>query len=323
MGLSAAVTATCLSGMIWHLVFHSKLVPYKSHRIILAWRREWPTAARVAFGFPVLICQPDSMLMSAPRMEPAMSPGSWERMAEWYDAKQGDTGDLWHRTLIDPTFLRVVGEVRGLHVLDLGCGNGSLSRRFSGEGAKVVAIDASAPIVERARAGESQEPLGIEYRVADAARLEFLRDGSFDLAACNMALMDMEDAGAAISEVGRVLRRGGRFVASLSHPCFDQGPSSTWLIERFFRSTKVWRKVEKYREPFADEIPWQIAPGQIVTTTGYHRPLSWYARVLCEASLLIQSLEEPSPSKEFVEGSSEGLYIAQIPVHLVIEALKV
>jgi len=252
-----------------------------------------------------------------------MSPGSWERMAEWYDAKQGDTGDFWHRTLIDPTFLRVVGEIRGLRILDLGCGNGYLSRRFSRAGAKVVAIDASAPIVERARARESQEPLGIEYRVADAARLDFLRDGSFDLVACNMALMDMEDAGAAIGEVGRVLRPGGRFVASLSHPCFDQGPSSSWLTERLYRSTKVWRKIEKYREPFADEIPWQVAPGQIVTTTGYHRPLSWYARDLREASLLIQSLEEPSPSPEFVEGSSEGPYIAQIPVHLVIEALKV
>jgi len=263
------------------------------------------------------------MLMAAPSMEHSMSAGSWERMAEWYDAKQGDTGDLWHRTLIDPTFLRVVGDVRGLRVLDLGCGNGYLSRRFSRGGATVVAIDASAPIVERARARESQEPLGIEYRVADAARLEFLRDASVDLVACNMALMDMEDAGAAIGEVGRVLRRGGRFVASLSHPCFDQGPSSTWLIERLFRSTKVWRKIEKYREPFADEVPWQIAPSQIVTTTGYHRPLSWYARALRDASLLIQSLEEPSPSQAFVEGSSEGTYIAQIPVHIVIEALKV
>src|SRR3989442_6391112 len=191
MGLSAAVTATCLSGMIWHLLFHSNLVPYKSQRITLAWRGEWPTKAGVAFGFRVLTCQPDGMLMSAPRMENSMSPGSWERMAAWYDAKQGDTGDFWHRTLIDPTFLRVVGEVRGLRVLDLGCGNGYLSRRFSRGGAKVVAVDASAPVVERARARESHEPLGIEYRVADAARTQVLPDAIVNLVACYMALMDM------------------------------------------------------------------------------------------------------------------------------------
>src|SRR5207244_6974816 len=101
--------------------------------------------------------QPDGMLMSAPRMENSMSTGSWERMAEWYDAKQGDTGDFWHRTLIDPTFLRVVGDVGGLRVLDLGCGDGDLSRRFSREGAKVVAADASAAVVQPARGREAQE----------------------------------------------------------------------------------------------------------------------------------------------------------------------
>ena len=252
-----------------------------------------------------------------------MSADSWGRMAGWYDAKQGDTGDFWHRTLIDPTFLRVVGDVRGLYVLDLGCGNGYLSRRFSQAGAKVVAVDASAPVIERARARESQEPLGIEYHVADAARLEFLRAGTLDLVACHMALMDIEHADGAIGEVARVLRTGGRFVASLSHPCFDQGPSSTWLTEPLFRTTKVWRKIEKYREPFADEIPWEIAPGQIVTTTGYHRPLSWYARAVRGAGLLIRSLEEAWPTQEFVEGSPQGPYVAEIPLHLIFEAIKV
>src|SRR5204863_117795 len=82
-------------------------------------------------------------------------------------------------------------DVRGLYVLDLGCGNGYLSRRFAQAGAKVVAVDASAPVIERARARESQEPLGIEYHVADAARLEFLRAGTLDLVASHMALMDI------------------------------------------------------------------------------------------------------------------------------------
>ncbi len=38
--------------------------------------------------------------------------------------QQGDEGDLWHRTLIDPTLLRVLGPLEGQHVLDLACGNG-------------------------------------------------------------------------------------------------------------------------------------------------------------------------------------------------------
>ena len=252
-----------------------------------------------------------------------MTAGSWERIAVWYDEKQGDIGDFWHRTLIDPAFLRVVGEVRGLRVLDLGCGNGYLSRRFAREGAKVVGVDASATIIERALARESNDPLGIEFRVGDAAHLTFLPDGRVDLVASNMSLMDIEDGGGAIRECARVLRKGGRFVASLSHPCFDQGSTSTWLTERSFRATRTFRKIERYREPFAEEIPWELEPGRILTTTGYHRPLSWYGRTLRDAGFLVRTLDEPEPTREFVGGSPQGPFVAGIPLHLVIEAVKV
>ena len=261
-------------------------------------------------------------LISPQRFRVAMRVTNWEALAEWYDAKQGEEGDLWHRTLIDPAFLRVVGDVKGLRVLDLACGNGYLSRRYARAGAIVTAVDASAPIVERARRRQEREPLGVEYRIANAGDLQGIEDGRFDLVAMNMALMDIEDAAEAIREVGRVLRDRGRFVASLCHPCFDQGPSSTWLTERFFRLTKVWRKIARYRTPFADEMPWGIE-ADTVATIGYHRPLSWYARALRDAGLLIRSLEEPEPTPEFIDGSPQGPYVIEIPLHLVIEAVKV
>jgi SAM-dependent methyltransferase len=190
------------------------------------------------------------------------------------------------------------------------------------EGAKVAGVDACAPLIERARIREAKEPLGITYHVADAAHLPMFEEGSFDLVASNMALMDIESAEGAIREVGRVLKNRGRFVASLCHPCFDQGPSSTWLIERFFRSMKVWRKIARYRQPFADDMPWGIDE-RTVSTIGYHRPLSWYARVFRDAGFLIRSLDEPEPTKEFVEGSPQGSYVVEIPLHLVIEAIRI
>ena len=251
-----------------------------------------------------------------------MTSTSWERLAAWYDEKQGDAGDLWHRTLIDPALLRLLGKVRGLRILDLACGNGYLSRRFAREGAReVVGVDASAPIILRAKAREAKEPHGIRYHTADAGHLTMCRAGHFDVVVSNMALMDLEDAADAIREVARVLRKGGRFVASLSHPCFDQGASSTWLLERSFRSLKVSRRITRYRRPFVEETPWGIEE-RTVTTTAYHRPLSWYAGSLRDAGLLIRSLEEPEPTPEFVEGSPQGSYVGEIPLHLVIEAVK-
>jgi len=42
------------------------------------------------------------------------SKGGWEELSTWYDAKQGEEGDLWHRALIDPVMLRVIGSCKGI-----------------------------------------------------------------------------------------------------------------------------------------------------------------------------------------------------------------
>jgi len=56
-------------------------------------------------------------------------------------------------------------------------------------GAQVTGVDTSAPIIERARRREANDPLGITYHVGDAARLDMFEDASFDAVVCAMALM--------------------------------------------------------------------------------------------------------------------------------------
>jgi ubiquinone/menaquinone biosynthesis C-methylase UbiE len=252
-----------------------------------------------------------------------MSSFGWDQMADWWDEHLGDEGDLWHRALIDPPLLRLVGDVHGLRVLDLACGNGYLSRRFARQGATVIGVDANAPIVERARLREAREPLGITYYVGDAAQLALPDHATFDIVVCNMALMDIEDAAGAIQEVARVLRPRGRFVASQAHPCFDKMATSGWAIERIYPDTTIWRKMSRYREVAVAEVPWQRIPDRVVYTRAYHRPLSWYVCALRAAGLLIAALEEPEPTEEFLAGSEQGPWIAEIPLHCVLEAWKI
>jgi ubiquinone/menaquinone biosynthesis C-methylase UbiE len=245
---------------------------------------------------------------------------AWESMAAWYDEKQGDAGDLTHRALIDPALLRALGDVAGQRVLDFACGNGYIARRLAHLGAKVTGVDASAPIIDRARGREEREPLGITYHVADAADVAMLEAQTFDAAVCNMGLMDIEDAAGAIREVSRVLRPRGRFVASLSHPCFDVPEASAWVIERMDYTTTVWRKVRRYQEVFGGACPWK-GPGVTWQTPAYHRPLSWYFRVLRSAGFVVTAFEEPEPTEEFMAGSPQGAWIAEVPLHCVIEAV--
>jgi len=252
-----------------------------------------------------------------------MSDGGWDEISAWRDMRLGESGDLWHRALIDPTVLELVGPVRGLRVLDLACGNGYLSRRFAREGAEVVGIDASAPTLAFARAREAAAPLGIRFEVRDANHLHGIAGGAFDLVVANMALMDIRDAGGSIREVARVLRSSGRFVFSISHPCFDIDSGSVWSVEQAHYDRTIWRKVRSYREEREVSVPWKISETETRYTKSFHRTLSTYSRYLREAGFAIVRLEEPAPLPELLEKSPEGPMIQEVPLHLVIGAVRV
>ncbi|MDG6939970.1 MAG: class I SAM-dependent methyltransferase [Nitrososphaerota archaeon] len=262
-------------------------------------------------------------------MRGSKSPEDWEDLSDWYDKKQGESGDLWHRALIDPVLLKLIGDCKGSEVLDLGCGNGYLARRLARTGARVTAVDSSSRMIRNARAHDPEDALKVRYVHSDASRLVGVEDASFDLVFANMSLMDIEDAGGAVGEVGRVLRRGGRFVASICHPCFDTCSNSGWVAEKVgFEPARVYRRVRGYRTPFSEGVPWRLGTGGRKFTRSFHRPLSWYARVLRAGGLAITALEEPEPSEEFLvrerekEGDLDGAGFLEVPLHLVVEAVK-
>jgi ubiquinone/menaquinone biosynthesis C-methylase UbiE len=250
--------------------------------------------------------------------EEAMAqPATWDEIAAWFDDKQGDGGDLWHAVL------RLLGPVEGRTVLDLACGNGALARGLARSGARVTGADLSRPLIDRARAREVREPLGIGYVVEDAAALPGSWSGSFDLVVGNMALMDIPNADVVIREASRVLRPAGRFIASLVHPCFETPRAAMWVFEKSPGSIEtVWRKVGRYREVRDGTFWWRIGPGQARQTRWYHRPMSWYARAFGEAGLGIVGMEEPAPTEEFLAEDDDGRFIVEMPLHCVFEAVK-
>lgn len=246
----------------------------------------------------------------------------WRDVADIYDENQGDKGDFWHRTVLDPPLFTLVGDVSGLRVLDLACGNGHNTRRLARLGAQVTGVDASEGIIEWCQSRERREPLSITYHHADAARLDMLDDASFDLVVCQMALMDMPDAASALREAARVLRPGSRFVALFLHPCFFVPEASAWVVETMGPERTVWRKVRRYAEPFKGRVHWRGPNREIFYTASYHRPLSWYVRALRSAGLVLTSLEEPQPGAEFIAQREDGAWMADVPLHCLIEARK-
>lgn len=107
-----------------------------------------------------------------------------------------------------PAFLRFAGVQDGQHVLDVGCGTGSLSRALLGSGAaiKVVGLDPVAAYVAFARHAVP-EPRA-QFQIGDADALPFL-DRSFDAALALLVLQDLADPGRALREMARVTKAGG------------------------------------------------------------------------------------------------------------------
>ena len=100
---------------------------------------------------------------------------------------------------------------QGLAVLDVGCGGGLLAEEFAELGARVTGVDPSAASLETARAHAQERGLDIEYRPAAGEELPFA-DASFDAVYCCDVLEHVEDVGATVREIARVLRPGGVFL---------------------------------------------------------------------------------------------------------------
>ncbi len=253
-----------------------------------------------------------------------MNVEGFESVADLWNERMSDAGNMFHNHLCWPEMTRATGDVRGLQVIDLGCGSGVSSRSLARAGAQVVGVDVSPTMIEHARRWEAELNLGITYITAHAGGIEELESETFDLAVANMVLMDIADAEGLIGEAERLLKPGGRFVASLIHPCFNITGGSSWLTEEIEDGqiqTKISRSVWRYRELFSGTGV--VFPSHQSPVTNYHRPLSWYAQTLVEAGLLIDYIGEPEGDAIFAEKSPAFHARNQtVPVAMVLGAVK-
>jgi ubiquinone/menaquinone biosynthesis C-methylase UbiE len=105
----------------------------------------------------------------------------------------------------------------GEHVLDIACGTGIVARNVAprvGSQGMVIGIDLNPNMLSMARVAAERDGLTIEWRLSPAEKLPF-PDGNFDLILCQFGLMFFTDRHAALKEMHRVLRPGGRIVLSV------------------------------------------------------------------------------------------------------------
>lgn len=242
-------------------------------------------------------------LVRYPRPQPTRVPmetlsdadldAAWSANADVWHAGYDERGDRNRKYRSDPVLLAMLGDVAGQRVLDAGSGNGYLARMLARRGARVVAVENARRLYEIAVAEEARRPLGIEPHHASISSMPFLADGSFDAAVANYVLMDVRDYEAAIAEVARVLRRGGRFVAAISFGTAD----ARWHVvapDSPRREDRLGWMIDDYFVRRAVVVQW----GQLKPFVSFHRPLRDYVAAARRAGLELRDLDEPEWTPE-------------------------
>jgi malonyl-CoA O-methyltransferase len=118
--------------------------------------------------------------------------------------------------LEEPLVKEAVGDVRGLAVLDLGCGTGRHTVWLAAAGATVTAVDFSEGMLAEAR--RKAEGMNVRFVAHDLHDQLPFPSNSFDLVVSGLVLEHLGDLAGLFSESHRVLRSGGRAVVSAMHP---------------------------------------------------------------------------------------------------------
>jgi SAM-dependent methyltransferase len=212
-----------------------------------------------------------------------------------------EEGDVNRVYLLDEVMLRLCGEVRGCTVLDVGCGEGRFCRMLAERGARTIGVDPTRPLIAAARArqpeGEFHEAGGEALPVAAA---------SIDLVVSYVALLDIPDFRAAIKEMARVLRPGGRCVVSNLN---GFATASKLLWARDAQGNKLHWTLDDYMEERAERVGWAG-----ISVINWHRPFSAYMQAFLGVGLILEQFEEPVPAPEVLAAQPAMADYLRMPI---------
>jgi len=221
----------------------------------------------------------------------------WDSIARHYSGEH-----TIKRRVTDPVFLEMVGNVVGLSVLDVGCGDGHICRVLKGKGASCVGVDISTEQIKKAKGFED----GIAYHVMDA--LDISKLGlEFDKVIMDFLLCNLKsraDLESVVLAASSKLKPLGELIFSTSHPCFK----GEW---KDFESTPVQDYFEtgkKYEIRIRSNGCW-------VVFSNFHYTLEDYFQALRNAWFFVVDLKEP-------KSDDIDLLPFNYPPALLVKAIK-
>ncbi|MFN8487543.1 MAG: methyltransferase domain-containing protein [Caldilineaceae bacterium] len=213
-------------------------------------------------------------------------------------------------TLEKPVMLDLIGDVTGLAVLDLGCGDAAFGQELLDQGAgQYVGVEGSQKMVELAQARLTCPRSQVVHQTLEDWNSPA---AAFDLAVARLVLHYLADLPTLFTKIYNSLRPNGRFIFSVEHPVItscDRGwPAGTmrqdWVVDQYF-------------EPGLRVVNWMGGAVQ-----KHHHTVEDYFMTLQQAGFVVEHLREATPRRALFQ--DEALYERRqrIPLFLCLAGRK-
>jgi SAM-dependent methyltransferase len=233
-----------------------------------------------------------------------------EFFAGYSQMERFDAG--WTRALEQPIFLNMLPDVRGLRVLDLGCGLGQLSYHIANAGAaEVFAVDISRTMLELARRERSHPRVRFHLEAIEDLRFEPAR---FGLIVSSLALHYVANYRDLVRRMATWLTPGGVVVYSTEHPIYTARlPGEGWLVDE--HGERVGWQIHDYFNEGMREEHWFVAG-----VRKYHRTIATLLDGLLDAGFRIERVVEPAPDIERLQRRPHESEHLLRPMFLLVRA---
>lgn len=245
----------------------------------------------------------------------------WEPVSLWYMKYLQEDTDSYHAKVIIPNLLRLLGNVKGKRILDLGCGNGVVGHILAEQGSFIFGVDGSKTLIDSAKTGAKTNE---KYFTQDVRTGLPKECKDIDACVSILSIQNMDSLHTVFESVAKSLTKNGTLHIVTLHPSFRIPQLSDWTFDE--KRNEQGRTVFTYMSESKISIAQNPSKKDSPQSITFHRPLQVYSKTLQNAGFGIRRLEEWCSHKESLSGkrkAAEDKARKEIPMFLYIEAVRV
>jgi len=219
----------------------------------------------------------------------------WDNLAQIHYNRLSNGSDITFQKIFLPIIVGTIqkqADFNTFSVLDVGCGTGYLTGLISNYARHVVGVDNSKASIDIA-INHNKKNDNIDFECEDIKTFSDSHKQVYDFTISHLVLHLIDDLDSSLRSISSCLKKGGRFLFSIPHPCFwalSQG-DGTWNFKRI--------NSYKYSEPSVQQNSISIEGDEFVTTY-FHRPIEFYFTALEKNGFTVERIVEPFPDNKLL-----------------------